>query len=108
MQWSGGSIWPRSRFSQVIHSVLVGAMIYWYAAAMWVLALRIHGRRERPLCRSMLSVYSEVSLILVALFGEKEVRAAMKESGATYHTQLVLVLYRSERFGGSLDRREQQ
>ena len=53
-------------------------------------------------------MYSEVSLILVALFGEKEVRAAMKESGATYHTQLVLVLYRSERFGGSLDRREQQ
>ena len=40
--------------SYKLNSVFVGA-IYWYVAAMWVLALVIHGRREKPLCTRMYS-----------------------------------------------------
>ena len=48
--------WAKRHFSQVIQRVLVGAIIYWYVASMWVPPLGINGRRERPICRSLFSV----------------------------------------------------
>ena len=58
---------------------LVGA-VHWYAAPIWVLALVIHGRRGRPLCKYVLrdTRYYEVRLLSVARFGKEELPAAIK------------------------------
>ena len=69
--------WAITHSSLVVHSVLVGA-IYFVVAAMFVLALVVHGT-ERPLCRKEYFLrdtrFYEIIMISVAHIGGKELRA---------------------------------